>query len=137
MDYQDLGSHYKGCKIFERLQSGIDRLNKNHFRHKCNDRLNIVLYVTINGYCGLNFHPLLSHFLSLAPRSFSVVKLCSRFQPFTAETVTFCIVKHRPNRRFIFQIDHSPFHRHFRAIGWPAGIFSVFPILLLKSLVIF
>ena len=39
MDYQDLGSHYKGCKIFGRLQSGIDRLNKNHFRHKCNDRL--------------------------------------------------------------------------------------------------
>ena len=39
MDYQDLGSHYKGCKIFERLQSGIDRLNKIHFHHECNDRL--------------------------------------------------------------------------------------------------
>ena len=62
----------------------------------------------------------------------SGVIVCSRFQPFTAETVSFWIIKHKPNRKATFRITHSPFNHHFRVTGWPAGFIGVLYSLFLR-----
>ena len=62
----------------------------------------------------------------------SGVIVCSRFQPLTAETVSFWIIKHKPNRKATFRITHSPFNHHFRVTGWPAGFIGVLYSLFLR-----
>ena len=81
----------------------------------------LLLWVQVQTICELEISPN-PHcsFQSSAAVLIGVI-LCPRFQPFTAETVTFWIIKHKSNRKTTFRITNSPFNRHCRVTGWPDG----------------